>query len=1360
MGENEKFVATFEYKLIYVFRINDKAHKGVLKIGDATIHTEKKPEDLTTFCDDLNAAADKRIAEYTGTAGITYELLHTEIALYINNDTNSKKYGKLLAFRDHDVHNVLKRSGVKNRYFDTTRRQNEWFECDLETAKRAIKAVKEGKSSLNPNQVTDFINPIIFRPEQKEAIEKTLKQYKKSDRMLWNAKMRFGKTLTALEVAKRSDFKKTIIITHRPVVSDGWYEDFSKIFYDKAYWSFGSKSKGKKLKEMIDGSGNFVYFASMQDLRGSNEVGGNFDKNDLVFKTDWDFVVVDEAHEGTQTKLGKTVLETVIRSDDPTHVTKTLELSGTPFNLLVDYEDNEIYTWDYIMEQETKLNWPKDHFLDTNPYEELPKLNIFTYHLEDTFRNYQDVEDKAFNFKEFFRTWTGDKLRDFKEMPMGASIGDFVHEDDIKSFLKLICKTSSTTNYPFANQKYRNFFRHTLWIVPGVKEAKALSKLLKADPIFSQFEICNVAGVGDEEIDSRDALTFVKDAMGANPNETRTITLSCGRLTTGVSVPEWTAVLMLAGSYSTQASQYLQTIFRVQTPANIDGKIKENCYVFDFAPDRTLKMIAESVQLSQKGFGTKSAEFRLGQFLNYCPVISMSDTEMKEYKVSYLLQELKKAYAERVVRNGFDDTKLYNDELLKLDDVDLREFERLQQIIGKSQGSGKTSEIDINDEGFTGEEREIKEELSGKKKKDLTEEEEKHLAELNKRKKERTTAISILRGISIRIPLLVYGANVPIDKDINIENFPDLVDPISWDEFMPKGVTKPDFKRFSKYYDKDIFVASTYRIRYIAKAADELEPLERIKKITQLFSTFKNPDKETVLTPWRVVNLHMAQTIGGYCFWDENFENELPEPRLVNIENVTDEIFKPNGKVLEINSKTGLYPLYVTYSYYAFATANKPNLTFEEKQRIWNDIVFTNVFVVCKTSMAKSITKRTLLGYQDEKINAQVFDNLVDQMKEKQEQITREILKPSFWNKGGDVMKFNAVVGNPPYQKETAKSSAKNGQAPRTNIFQHFQEMADSLSPQYISLIYPGARWILRFGKGLTNFGLNQINDKRLLRLDFYPKSSDIFPEASASIPDGITLVLKSSNKSSNTFEYYYHDSGEIDHISLHSPGESLIELDPKNSDIVSKISNITKLYSFQYLDNRILSRSLFKIESEFVEDNPNLVRVLASDSKIDYRTEAKLFANDKAGKAGRGKWYIINKNDIPANIKLVDEWQVVVSSANAGGHKRDYQIEIMDNHSAFGRSRVALGTFKTEEEATNFYNYMKIDLVKFAFLMTDDALTSLGKKVPDLMDYTSHNKYIDFTKDLNEQVNKLFGLTEKEVNYIHEVVINHRKKR
>ena len=1346
MSEITKFNSTFEYKVIYVFRINDGKHSGCIKIGDATIHTSKPYTDFAPNCHELNYAAKQRIDSYTSTAGIIYDLLYTEIAVF----TNDK--GKLKAFRDHKVHDVLKRSGIEVKKFETNKVQNEWFKCDLETAKKAIKAVKEGKTALNSSQISNDKNPIIFRPEQKEAIKKTIARYKHDTKMLWNAKMRFGKTLTALEVAKQMGFKRTIIITHRPVVSDGWFEDFGKIFYDKPDYFFGSKTKGKTISDLLKHDNNFVYFASMQDLRGSDKVGGNFDKNDDVFKTDWDFVVVDEAHEGTKTELGKNVLQAVIKEDkNNVYKTYVLELSGTPFNLLTDFEQESIYTWDYIMEQEAKTTWDKYHFGDSNPYEELPRMNIFTYHLEKSLPVYIDVMDKAFNFREFFRLWTGDVKKDGKPIPKGISKGDFVHEQDIKSFLDLICKKDETTNYPFSTSEYRNFFRHSLWVVPGVREAKALSTLLKNHHIFKNFTIVNVAGDGDEEIDTSDALKAVKKAMTDNPDTTYTITLSCGRLTTGVSVPEWTAVLMLAGTYSTAASQYLQTIFRVQTPANINGKIKEECFVFDFAPDRTLKMVAESVQLSARAGSTNPvAEITLGKFLNFCPVIAIEDSNMKEYKVAELLQELKKAYAERVARNGFDDPKIYNDELLKLTEVELKEFEKLRKIVGDSKQTKKAKDIDINKEGFNEEETEEEKNLKKKPKNDLTEEEKARLAELKEKRKNRDSAISILRAISIRMPLLVYGMDIDIAVDVTIDNFADLIDDVSWEEFMPKGVTKAMFKQFSKYYDKDIFVAASRRIRYIAKTADELEPTERVIKIAGLFATFKNPDKETVLTPWRVVNMHLASTLGGYCFFDTDFLNTIDEPRYVEINNVTNNVFGIKDKIMEINSKTGLYPLYMAYTFYRLAldAISIENRTFETKYEIWDEVVKNKIFIVCKTPMAKLITKRTLLGYKKGKTNLHAFDDLLMQIIEKREKFAEKVVKKSFWEIGGnEKMKFSAVVGNPPYQIETAKQqSESNGQARSKSIFHYFQLTADLISEGSVSLIYPGARWIHRSGKGMEQFGKDQINDPKLNRLIFYPNSQDIFKEVA--IADGISIVHKIISKKTDKFTYEYRVNGSNITVELSSPGESLIPLNPADDSILKKVDEFVVNRHLKYMHDRVLSQKLFGIESDFVEKNPTKVQKYNNGMKVDYSKQVKLYANDKAGKAGRSMWFVTDRTNIPASSELIDEWQVVVSSANAGGQKRDSQLEIIDNHSAFGRSRVALGTFKTEAEAKNFYNFVKTDIVKFMFLMTDESLTSLGKRVPDLINYNKLD-FIDFDKDLNEQLNSLIGLTEQEIVYI-----------
>lgn len=291
-----EFKTTFGYKLIYIFRINDIAHKDLLKIGEATVYSERKPEELNPNCNILNVAAKNRINQYTTTAGISYDLLYTELAIrtVVKNGKNISE-----AFSDHDVHNVLKRSEIKRHVFDIDGNSNEWFKVDLETAKKAICAVKEGRSSLLSSEVSEGRSPIIFRPEQAEAIRKTIKQFKTGNQMLWNAKMRFGKTLTALQVAKECEFKHILILTHRPVVSDGWFEDFGKIFYDTDY-VFGSKTKGENINNLIDTDKKFVYFVSMQDLRGSDAVGGKFNKNDEIFLTKWDFVVIDEAFQTTK----------------------------------------------------------------------------------------------------------------------------------------------------------------------------------------------------------------------------------------------------------------------------------------------------------------------------------------------------------------------------------------------------------------------------------------------------------------------------------------------------------------------------------------------------------------------------------------------------------------------------------------------------------------------------------------------------------------------------------------------------------------------------------------------------------------------------------------------------------------------------------------------------------------------------------------------------------------------------------------------------------------------------------------------------------------------------------------------------
>lgn len=1312
-----KYFSSLKLKLIYVFRINDAAHEGCLKIGEATCDDENVIG-LAPNSKPLNEAARKRINQYTQTAGIRYDLLHTELTLY--------NRGGLRSFNDKEVHAVLERSGVKRKVFDKENKANEWFMTSLDVVKRAIAAVKEGKDSLSPGEVAHGRSPIVFRPEQCEAIEKTEKQFRKGNQMLWNAKMRFGKTLSALQVVKDMDFKRTLILTHRPVVDSGWFEDFGKIFYDRNNFAYGSKNNGESHESLerrakADGL-HYVYFASMQDLRGSELVGGNFDKNNEVFATPWDLIIVDEAHEGTQTELGKAVMAELVKDD-----TKVLRLSGTPFNLLDDFKENEIYTWDYVMEQRAKHDWDKNHFGDPNPYAALPAMNIYTYDLGRLLKEFVD-EDVAFNFREFFRV---DKD------------GSFIHERDVSAFLNLLTKEDKESCYPFASKEYRNVFRHTLWMVPGVKEAKALSALLQRHPVFQHFHVVNVAGNGDEDEENRDALEMVNEAIGKDPDQTRTITLSCGRLTTGVSVPAWTAVFMLSGSYNTAASSYMQTIFRVQTPATINGRVKEQCYVFDFAPDRTLKVLAETAKISAKAGKTSQDDRKtMGDFLNFCPVISIEGSRMDKFDVPRMLEQLKKVYVERVVRNGFEDNSLYNDELLKLDDLELQEFDDLKKIIGQTKAMPKTNQVDINNQGLNNEEYEEKEKLEKKPKKELTEEEKRRLEELKKKTKNREAAISILRGISIRMPLLIYGAELDDEDDeITIDDFAEKIDPRSWEEFMPKGVSKQKFNAFKKYYDPDIFRAAGKRIRAMAKAADKLSVEERIGRITDIFSTFRNPDKETVLTPWRVVNMHLGDCLGGYCFFDKDYEHTIDEPRFIDLGKVTEEVFTPDSRILEINSKSGLYPLYMAYGIYRSRLKDSTISadTLEEQQAVWDKAVAENIFVVCKTPMAKSITKRTLVGFRKAKVNTRYFEDLINQIKNKPQNFIEKMAKGrSFWKANdNDNMKFNAIVGNPPYQVMDGGGTGSSAQA----IYNKFVDIARSIKPRYISMIMP-SRWMTG-GKGLDKFRESMLDDKHIRVLHDYMDAHDCFP--TVAIEGGICYFMWDKD-SQGKCDFISHTNGSVISTERYLSEDStdVVIRDAGALSILAKVKSSNGNFSAL-----VSPRNLFKID----------VSCLKSDYAPSYY---KVFGRFD-GIRGLKFLKSYETKDERAQ-KFLGKWKVFVSKADGAAGQLGNPVPariigktvLGDPMTICTETFLAIGPFINENEANNVSKYTETKF--FRFLVGTRKLKNMTQDtysfVP-LQDFTETSD-IDWNKAISvidQQLYTKYHLTNEEITFIEKMI-------
>ncbi len=1315
------FETAYRSRLIYVFAINDEWHKGCLKVGETTLDDDTVNVPLPNS-EILNKAARARIDQYTKTAGIAYTLLYTEMTMFIKDK-------QISSFNDKQVHDVLTRSGIKKKVFDAVKGANEWFCCDLDTVKNAIAAVKSGRNSLNPAEINanNYQEPICFRPEQLAAIEKTKKRFTKGNQMLWNAKMRFGKTLSALQVAKDMGMKRTIILTHRPVVDEGWFEDFGKIFFDRADYHYGSRTKGEKfttLESLASKGDSYVYFASMQDMRGAELVGGKFDKNNEVFSTEWDFLIVDEAHEGTQTELGQAVLKELTKAD-----TKVLKLSGTPFNLLDDYTDDETYTWDYTMEQRAKTEWDLLHMGDPNPYASLPAINIYTYDLGKLMSEYIE-DEKAFNFREFFRT---------------KDDGCFIHESDVDNFLNLLCKDDRESLYPYSNEKYRSIFRHTLWVVPGVKSARALSAKLQAHPVFGNFDIVNVAGDGDADEESKDALKMVNDAIGKDPDETYTITLSCGRLTTGVSIKPWTAVFMMAGSFSTSAAGYMQTIFRVQTPFVHNGKMKEQCYAFDFAPDRTLRILAEVAKVSAKvGKATEEDRRVLGDFLNFCPIISIEGSQMKNYDVNSMMGQLKKAQIEKVVQQGFEDGALYNDELLKLTEVDLLEFKNLKGTIGKTAAMPKTGDIDVNNQGFTNEEYAEQERIKKKPKHERTPEEQARLDELKNRYNQRKEAISILRGISIRMPLLIYGAELTNEEEeITIDNFANLVDDTSWEEFMPKGVTKEVFSKFKKFYEADVFREAGKRIRAMARAADKFSIEERIERIAAIFNTFRNPDKETVLTPWRVVNMHLSESLGGWCFMDDDFVKPLDTPRYVDRGNVTKEVFSPESIVMEINSKSGLYPLLAAYNIFrrrmAIAKDKYGEIGNAFAMQLWDLTIEQNILVVCKTPMARSITRRTLVGFRDTNVHAEYYRNLIENITKNPDLVVNTLRDgKNFWKLNDkEFMTIDAIIGNPPYQQ--INKGDGNGADP---LYHLFIDLAMRLGDKS-TLIHP-ARFLFNAGKTPKEWNNNMLNNTKFRVAKYWANSTDVFP--TVDIKGGVAIT--------------YHDrKANFGSIGFFSAYEEL-------RTILSKV----KAKGGQPFSSIVGPRELYRITDDLYNENPEMDGRQSTGHKYSlganiFEIFPELFSDSGTGngdemakvygRSGNRRCFKWIKRKYITHPENFEKFKVIIPEANGSGAIGEVLSTPIVGLPIVGYTDtfIGIGAFDTESGANSCLKYVKS---KF-------ARTLLGT-----LKATQHNPretwanvpMQDFTQDsdinwnvpipeIDNQLYEKYHLTEAEIQFI-----------
>ena len=661
------------YQQIYAYTLPTiPDNEGWIKIG----YTERKN-------------VDDRIKEQTKTAAINldYLKLWSEPAKFRTSDE---------WFNDKQLHAYLR------KYKNVEQRPNtEWFFYNGTPEK-----AHANFADFRNNQRSQVKEELIYqlRAEQEAAVTQTLEYAKnhKNGEYLWNAKPRFGKTLTTYDFARKLDATKVLIVTNRPAIANSWFDDFEKFIAWQTDFAFVSTSDSLKdrlvmnrdefQRQMLNGGKDrMLAFISLQDLKGAISFGGGYDKLKWVKDLHWDLLVIDESHEGIDTFKTDIAFENINRDF-------TLHLSGTPFKAVASgkFSGEQIYNWTYADEQDVKAKW--DNPEENNPYEKLPRLSLFSYQMSQMITdevnkgaeiNGENI-DYAFDLNEFFET---------------KDNGSFVYETDIKKWLDSL---SQNEKYPFSTKDLRDELKHTFWLLNRVASAKALQKLLKEHPVFENYEIVLAAGDGrgfdDDQIINQKSLGRVREAIKTHD---KTITISVGQLTTGVTVPEWTAVLMLSNMKS--PSLYMQAAFRAQNPWNyeVDGQMrqKDNAYVFDFAPERTLTIYDEFANnLSRKttngGGTTDDRKANIRTLLNFFPVIAEDNQgKMVELDVNQVLTIPKVIKAQEVVRRGFMSNLLFQNISGIFSSVGAREIlEQLNPVdVGRTVPRKKDDPIDTQD---------------------------------------------------------------------------------------------------------------------------------------------------------------------------------------------------------------------------------------------------------------------------------------------------------------------------------------------------------------------------------------------------------------------------------------------------------------------------------------------------------------------------------------------------------------------------------------------------------------------------------------------------------------------------------------
>lgn len=1437
------------YKVLYVYQINDGKHEGRLKVGDATYHTTKTLDEIQEEANanypfrnagfpwstsEIEAAARKRIDEQTKTADVDYTLVWSILAVKPDLEVP----GRYLSYRDYEVHSVLMRSGFGKSFARNDKKSGEWFEASIDDVKNAVTALISGNDSISNTNSSSL--KITLRDEQKAAVKETLKVFRKGSiddpkDFLWNAIMRFGKTLTTYALVKElDDVSKVLIMTHRPVVLDGWYEDFGKSFDSDSEWRFGSKKKGDSW-DKVKTAKKFFYFASIQDLRGSfadeSELEGIegedltnalFAKNSELFGTDFDLVVLDESHEGTQTGLAELVNSNL-------RAKYKLHLSGTPFNIIDGFEGGEVYSWSYTDEQKASEDW--DHKYsewlvnpsaeypgDVNPYGKLPRMEIRNLWINDLFKTHAAVDPTTtqFNFAKFFevdrsKLTAGKVYDDFHQFTNVAAIDELLNhmtQNDEHGALEVETGEAKVDhrNWPFSRDNSKRDFAHTFWVVPTVEAAVSLHERLNVHPGFSDFAVVNATG----DNDGGDALAAVKKAIKEND---RTITLSVGKLTTGTTVPEWTAVFMLSNMRSPML--YMQTIFRVKSSGSLaDGRQKDVGYVFDFAPDRSLEMISQSVAKTasrRPGYADLTLAEKdevereeMEEMLKYLPVISYEGNRFIKADTSKLMQTLHKVYIGRAVDSGFYDPKLFKFDFHGITPEQMEFANKMVEIIGKSSKDSSVKKMTISESRLSEADKKVLD--KGKPERNAPQSEKDEWDEKAQRlshdRKNGKKIVQLLRGVSARIPMLVFATDV--EQTVTLDNLPEIIDDESWKEFMPKGFDKEAWEKLKEFFNRPVFEGACEEIRDRVRRIYELPIIPRVAGIAHLFSTFRNPDKETVLTPWSVVNRQVSSTLGGLRFVDDDGKwftkssledktedshtwNEIEDsngeielsPRWTEVDKDLQEFWEDNyTTVLDINSKTSLYPLYIAASLWYrireeyHAEFDKIDLKIDEE--ILKEVIENQIFVNCRVSYSKTIAQRVLSGYAGWNVTTSVVDvrdirrKLIDTKvtKEDQKAVWKWLFNPknlhTATERANEVLtsenleeivalakacaenedRFAAVVSNPPYHIDLGGKSHQ--------IYADFYMISRNLC-RFMSMIFP-LGWQTSTGKASGSASHPRMrSDSSLVSVDNYYETTEspthVFPGIGTG---GVSIIWRDADSDNKGLVDFKEYGCLVEKRNL----EKIEYWGIRTNEIFSKISNWMDNLKLKSMVETVSGRNPHGILGFYTTDPEREQFSLLSRDPGESTVK---FWSKEIGSAKYG-WFYISRKTEGLKLSKEDKWKLAWPIT---GSYASYRNAFILKPGELVSDTFIIKNFDVEKHALNFKSYFSTLFYRFVVSESSTshhATRKVNSFCPDLSGAINpRTSLIGWESDwTDEDLKKLFEdvLTEEDWQYIEKVAI------